>query len=241
LKLQPPSLAYPFGTDTFGRDMLSRVLYGARIAAAMPVLAVLLAAVPGVALGLVAGYRRGWPEQALSRAMDAWLAFPALLLAVVLAARLGPSLTPAIIALGAAGVPSYYRLARNGAISTSRSGYVESARAIGAGDARIILLHILPSLVSPIIVLTTLRLGTVLLAIGGLSFIGLGAQPPQPEWGALLASGRDYLDSSWWLAVFPGLAITLSVLGFNLLGDGLRDALAPGAWVVRRKALSTSR
>jgi len=227
LRLQAPSPSHPFGTDPLGRDLFSQVLYGARIALGMSALAVLLAALPGVGLGLLAGYRRGWLEQVLSRFMDAWLAIPSMLLAVVLVARMGPSLTATVTALGVVGIPSYYRLVRGGTLSARHALYVEAARSIGATEARILLRHILPNLASPIIVLTTLRLGTVLLAIGGLSFIGLGAQPPQPEWGALLAAGRDYVGTAWWLALFPGLAITSAVMGFNLLGDGLRDALAP--------------
>jgi len=190
---------------------------------------------PGTSLGLLAGYRRGWLEQILSRFMDAWLAFPGLLLALVLVARMGPSLTATMIALGIVGIPSYYRLVRNGTLSARHALYVEAACSIGASNARILLRHILPNLASPIVVLTTLRLGTVLLAGGGLSFIGLGAQPPQPEWGALLAAGRGYMDTAWWLALFPGLAITVSVMGFNLLGDGLRDALAPDVRSFRRR------
>ncbi|MBX0331155.1 ABC transporter permease [Oscillochloris sp. ZM17-4] len=227
IRLQPPSLAHPFGTDNFGRDMFSRVVYGARIALQMSLLSVLLAAVPGIWMGLLAGYHRGWGEQALSRIMDAWLAFPGLLLAIVLVARLGPSLNTTVLALGVVGIPSFYRLTRGGTISARHALYVEAARSIGVHHSRILLRHILPNLASPLIVLVTLRIGTMLLAAGGLSFIGLGAQPPLPEWGALLAAGRDYLDSAWWLALAPGLAFTLSVMGFNLLGDGLRDALAP--------------
>ena len=207
-------------------------LYGARVAVQISVFSVLLAGLPGIGLGLLAGYRRGWLEQLLSRAMDAWLSFPGLLLAIILVARLGPSSTTTIVALGIVGIPWFYRLARSGTLSARGAAYVEAAQSIGATEARILLRHILPSLLSPLIVLFTLRLGTVLLAAGGLGFIGLGAQPPQPEWGALLAAGRDYMDSAWWLTVFPGLALTVTVVGFNLLGDGLRDALAPGA---RRK------
>ncbi|NJN19020.1 MAG: ABC transporter permease, partial [Oscillochloris sp.] len=228
IRLQPPSPNHPFGTDTnSGRDMFSRVLYGARIALRISLLSVLLAAAPGIWLGLLAGYRRGWSEQILSRVMDAWLAFPGLLLAIVLVARMGPSLNTTVVALGIVGIPSFYRLARAGTISASATLYVEAARAAGVGPTRIMLRHILPNLASPLIVLLTMRMGTMLLAAGGLSFIGLGAQPPLPEWGALLAAGRDYLDSAWWLSAAPGLAFTLSVMGFNLLGDGLRDALAP--------------
>jgi ABC-type dipeptide/oligopeptide/nickel transport system permease subunit len=207
--------------------MFSRVLYGSRIALQMSLLSVLLAAAPGIWLGLLAGYWRGWGEQILSRVMDAWLSFPGLLLAIVLVARMGPSLNTTVVALGIVGIPSFYRLARAGAIGASAPLFVGAARAAGVGPMRIMLRHMLPNLASPLIVLLTLRMGTMLLAAGGLSFIGLGAQPPLPEWGALLAAGRDYLDSAWRLAAAPGLAFTLSVMGFNLLGDGLRDALAP--------------
>lgn len=227
LRLLPPSPMHPFGTDPLGRDLFSRVLFGARLALGVSAGATMLAAAPGVALGLLAGYRGdGW-DQVLSRLVDAWLSFPGLLLAVVLVARLGPSLTSAMLALGVLGVPAFYRLARAGALSAPNAPYVEAARAIGASEGRVLLRHVLPGLASPLVVLCTLRLGTVLLTIGGLSFIGLGAQPPQPEWGALLAAGRDYMDTAWWLAFFPGMAIAWSVMGFNLLGDGLRDTLSP--------------
>jgi peptide/nickel transport system permease protein len=235
IRLEPPSLEHPLGTDKYGRDMFSRVLYGSRIALRVSLLSVLLAAIPGIWLGLMAGYWRGWGEQILSRVMDAWLAFPGLLLAIVLVARLGPSLNTTVVALGIIGIPSFYRMARVGSISTSAMLYVESARAAGVGSMRIILRHMLPNLASPLIVLLTIRLGTMLLAAGGLSFIGLGAQPPLPEWGALLADGRDYLDSAWWLAAAPGMAFTVSVMGFNLLGDGLRDSLAPEMASPRRE------
>jgi peptide/nickel transport system permease protein len=226
LRLQAPSLAHPFGTDPFGRDLFSRVLYGARIALMTAIGALLLSAVPGTALGLLAGYRRGWLDQVVARGMDAWLAFPGLLLAIILVARLGPSLTATVVALGVVGIPWYYRLARTGTLSLRHTAYVEAAQASGASSSRVLLRHILPNMTSSLVVLSTLRLGTVLLALGGLSFIGLGAQPPSPEWGALLAAGREYMDTAWWLALFPGLALTVTVMGFNLLGDGLRDALA---------------
>lgn len=226
LRLQAPGPGHPFGTDTFGRDLFSRVLYGARLALAMSLGAVCLSAVPGTLLGLLAGYHRGRFEQIASRAMDTWLAFPGLLLAIVLVARMGPSLTATLVSLGIVGIPWYYRMARTGTLSARHLPYVEAAQSLGARPWRVLLRHILPNIGSSLIVLSTLRLGTVLLAAGGLSFIGLGAQPPTPEWGALLASGREYLDSAWWLAVFPGLALTFSVMGFNLLGDGLRDLLA---------------
>lgn len=226
-RLQPPSLAHLFGTDALGRDMFSRVVYGARIAVVMAIFGVGIAMATGVALGLVAGYRGNWSDQALSRLMEVWLAFPSLLLAIVIVARLGPSLKSTVVALGIVGVPGFFRLTRASTLSARRAEYVASAQAIGARDHRILLRHILPNIAPSLIVLATMRLGTLVLAAGGLSFIGLGAQPPQPEWGALLAAGRDYMDIAPWLAIFPGVCITLTVVGFNLLGDGLRDALDP--------------
>lgn len=226
-RLLPPSLVHPFGTDALGRDLFSRVLYGARTALQLAVPSVLLGALPGIGLGLLAGYYSGLLDQLLSRVMDAWLAFPGLLLAVVMVAVLGPSLPTTILALGIVGIPSYYRLTRNGTLSARHLPYVEAARALGLRDGRVLLRHILPNLASPLVVLVTMRLGTIILAGGALSFIGLGVQPPTPEWGALLAAGRDSMDRAWWLALFPGLAITGSVMGFNLLGDGLRDFLSP--------------
>jgi ABC-type dipeptide/oligopeptide/nickel transport system permease subunit len=227
LRLRPPGPEHLFGTDKLGRDLFSRVLFGARIALCMAVPAVLLGALPGIGLGLLAGYYRGWFDHMVSRVMDAWLAFPGLLLALVLVARLRPSLTTTVLALGLVGVPAYYRLARSGTLSLAHTAYVEAARALGLRDRRILLRHVLPNLASSLVVLLTLRLGSVLLAGGGLGYIGLGVQPLDPDWGVLLAAGRDSMDRAWWLALFPGLAMTASVMGFNLLGDGLRDALAP--------------
>ncbi len=226
-RLLPPSPEHPFGTDQLGRDLFSRVIYGSRLALQMSVLSVALSAIPGIVLGLIAGYYRNWINIALTMVMDAWLSFPGLLLAIVLVARMGPSLGTTVIALGIVGVPAFYRLVRNSTMSARHALYIEAAYSMGFSEARILFRHVLPNLASPIIVLTTLRLGAMLLAGGGLSFIGLGAQPPDPEWGALLAAGRDSMGRAWWLATFPGLAIALSVLGFNLMGDGLRDALAP--------------
>ncbi|RRR70606.1 MAG: ABC transporter permease [Candidatus Viridilinea halotolerans] len=235
-RLRPPSFAHPFGTDGLGRDLFSRVVFGARTALYMALPAVLIASVSGIFLGLLAGYYGGLFDQIASRVMDAWLAFPGLLLAVVMVARMGPSLSTTIIALGIVGIPGYYRLTRNGTLSARHTPYIEAAYALGLGDLRIMLRHILPNLASPLVVLATLRLGTILLAGGALSFIGLGAQPPTAEWGTLLAAGRDNMDRAWWLALFPGLAITASVMGFNLLGDGLRDLLTPDH-TVQRKSL----
>jgi len=226
-RLAPPSLDFPFGADALGRDMFSRVLHGARLAVWTMALGVSIAALFGIVPGLIAGYTGGWVEQVLSRGMEIGLAFPGLLLALIIVARLGPALDNAIIALGIISAPGFYRLARGQTISARKLLYVDAARSIGASDGRILFRHIAPNLLSSLIVIVTTRAGMLLLASGGLSFIGLGAQPPTPEWGALLAAGRNYLETAPWLAIFPGLGITLTVVGMNLLGDGLRDALQP--------------
>jgi ABC-type dipeptide/oligopeptide/nickel transport system permease subunit len=226
-RLQPPTLAHPFGTDALGRDMLTRVAYGAHLAAWTALLAVGLSLMVGLVLGSLAGYHVGWVDQIISRAMDGWLALPGALVAVIIVARLGPSLNNLILALGVMGVPAFYRIVRNATLGARQMPYAEAAVALGATDARVMWRHVFPNILSPLVVLTTMRLGTVLLTGSSLSFIGLGAQPPSPEWGALLAAGRNYADSAWWLAVFPGLAITATVVGLNLLGDGLRDLVDP--------------
>ncbi|MCL5950381.1 MAG: ABC transporter permease [Chloroflexi bacterium] len=226
-KLEAPSVLHPFGTDSLGRDMFSRVVYGARIALGIAAFGAGIAACLGILPGLVAGYRGGWVDQALSRLMDVWLAFPGTLLALVIVSRLGPSLQNTTLALGIVAAPSFYRLTRAATLSARRALYVQAALSVGAGEDRILLRHILPNLASPLIVMATMRSGTLLLAAGGLSFIGLGAQPPLPEWGSLLAAGRNYLDTAPWLAIYPGLCITLAVAGLNLLGDGLRDWMDP--------------
>lgn len=225
-RLLPPGPAHLFGGDAFGRDLFSRVLFGAQIALRMSFLAVMLSAVPGIFLGLLAGYYRGWIDQVLSRLMDAWLALPGMLFAILIIACTGPSLDGAILALGLAGIPSYYRLTRATALSLVQAHYIEASRAMGAGGPWIIIRHILPNMLTSLVVLTSLRMGTMLLAGSGLSFVGLGAQPPDPEWGALLAEGREYLDVAPWVVFFPGAAITLTVCALNLLGDGIRDHVA---------------
>lgn len=225
--LQPPSRAHLFGTDPLGRDLFSRVLYGTRLALGMAVGGVLMAGCIGVPLGLCAGYCGRRVDTLLSRLAEVWMAFPGLLLALIIVARLGPSLTNTVLALGIVGVPSYFRLVRNATLSAKHLLYVEAAHALGMPSWRILLCHVLPTTAPTIIVLASMRMGMLLLAGGGLSFIGLGAQPPLPEWGALLAAGRDYMDTAPWLALFPGLCLTVTVIAFNLLGDGLRDALDP--------------
>ncbi len=227
VSLAPPMPAHPFGTDLLGRDMFSRVLYGARTALLMAGLSVGLAAGLGIVAGLAAGYYGGGIDQVLSRLMEVWMAFPGLLLALIIVARLGPSLENAAIALGIVTAPGFYRLTRSATLCAKHTGYVEAALSVGAPDRRIIVRHILPTIAPSLIVLLTMRLGLMILAAGSLSFVGLGAQPPQAEWGALLANARDYIDQAPWLALYPGLAVTATVVGLNLLGDGLRDLLTP--------------
>jgi ABC-type dipeptide/oligopeptide/nickel transport system permease subunit len=193
----------------------------------MSSLSVAISALIGVTLGFMAGYYGGIIDNFLSRLIEVWLAFPSLLLAIIIVARLGPSIRSTALALGFIGVTGFYRLTRGEVLSACEETYVEAAEAMGADDLRIMFRYILPNFFSSLIVLATMRLGTMLLAAGGLSFIGLGAQPPQPEWGALLANGRAYMNIAPWLAVFPGACFTIAVIGINLLGDGLRDALHP--------------
>lgn len=226
-RLQPPSLANPFGTDDFGRDVLSRVIHGARISLRVGVTAVLIALVLGVPIGLVSGYWGGALDQVLMRAMDLMLAFPSILLAIAIVAILGPGLENAMLAVGVVAVPQYARLVRASALSVRGQDYVQAMRALGAGDFHILFFSVLPNCLTPLIVQSTLGLATAILDAAGLSFLGLGAQPPLPEWGAMLTGGRELVLRAPWVLTFPGVAIFLTVLAFNLLGDGLRDALDP--------------
>lgn len=224
-RLAPPDASHWLGTDALGRDLFSRLLHGARLGVGAMALGVGLATLLGFVPGLWAGYLGGWLDQAFSRLMEIGQIFPGMLLALVIVARLGPSLENAVLALGIMSAPGFYRMARGLSISAARTPYVEAARACGAPGARIVLRHILPNVAPALIVVATMRAGIILIACSGLGFLGLGAQPPAPEWGVLLAGGRNYLDSAPWLAVFPGLCITAAVVGANLLGDGLRDRL----------------
>jgi ABC-type dipeptide/oligopeptide/nickel transport system permease subunit len=226
-RLLSPSVDHPFGTDALGRDLLSRIGAGAFLAARIALFSVSISLVTGVVLGSLAGFYSGWVDQLTSRVMDGWLALPGALVAIVIVARLGASLDNLILALGIMGIPGFYRIVRNTTLSARHMPYAEAAVALGATDHRVMWHHVFPNILSPVVVLTSMRLGTVLLTGSSLSFIGLGAQPPTPEWGALLATGRNYLSTAWWLAVFPGLAMTATVVGLNLLGDGLRDVLDP--------------
>lgn len=226
-RLSPPSLAHPFGTDDAGRDILSRVIYGSRVTLRICVMVVGLALGIGTFLGLLAGYFGGWTDEVMMRVSDVFLAFPPLILAMAIAAALGPSLEHAIIAMAAIWWPRYARIARGQVLLIKELDYVASARAVGASLLRVMARHILPNCVSPIIVQATLDLGEVVLTAATLSFIGFGAQPPTPEWGAMISVGRNFLRDYWWYPTFPGLAIFLTVMGFNLLGDAVRDMLDP--------------
>lgn len=227
LRLQAPSWAHLLGTDDLGRDLLSRLLHGARTSLEVGVLAVGAALSLGLPLGLAAGMLGGWVDGLLMRTLDVLLAFPGILLALLVVAILGPSLEHAILAIAVVNVPHYARLMRASAMATVRMEFVEAARATGAGPWRVALGHLLPNAVGPLVVQATLGFGTAVLEAAGLGFLGLGAQPPTPEWGTMLADARPYLREAWWLVAFPGLAISATVVGFNLLGDGLRDMLDP--------------
>lgn len=226
-RLLPPSIDHPFGTDDFGRDILSRVIYGSRVSLRIGVVAVVIALALGTGIGLVAGYAGGVLDQVLMRFMDLLLAFPSILLAIGIVAILGPGLENAMLAVGLVAVPQYARLVRASALSVREMDYVQASRALGAGHARILLVAILPNCLAPLIVQATLGLATAILDAAGLSFLGLGAQPPIPEWGAMLSNGRELIVRAPWVLFFPGIAIFLTVLAFNLFGDGLRDALDP--------------
>lgn len=227
-RLQAPSLEHPFGTDDLGRDVLRRVVHGARVSLRVAVLAVMISTIVGTLLGLVAGLVGGVVDNVIMRAMDIMLSFPYVLLAIALVAALGPGLRNTMIAIGIVYIPPYARLARSMALTSREEDYVLAAHSLGAKQMRILFVHILPNGLSPIIVLSTLSMGTAILDAAALGFLGLGQQPPFPEWGKMLVDSIQFiLSGSWWVMLFPGLAIMFTVLGFNLLGDGLRDALDP--------------
>ena len=226
-RLAAPTFDHPLGTDALGRDLLSRILFGARLSMRVTVLSVAAATAAGGALGLLSGYLGGWADLAIGRVMDIFFAFPAILLALGIVAALGPDPNNVIIAIGVVYTPILARVVRGPVLALKARDFVEAARAIGARPARIILRHILPNLLSTLIVQVSLALSWAVLTEGALSFLGLSAQPPAPSWGVMLNEGRQYLEFATHLALFPGLAIMIAVLGFNLLGDGLRDALDP--------------
>lgn len=225
--LLAPSPEYPLGTDKLGRDMLSRIIVGARAALIVPMGVVFFAVLIGTPLGALAGYKGGWVDEVIMRITDLFLAFPSLLLAMAITSALGRGLDKAAIALVISWWPWYTRIARGVAVSLRERYFVEAAQAVGVSDAVIILRHILPNTISPILVQATVDLGTVILAMGGLAFLGLGTQPPSPDWGLMVSEGRELILNQWWVATYPGIAIFVVVLAFNLLGDTLRDIFDP--------------
>jgi peptide/nickel transport system permease protein len=225
--LRPPTARFLFGTDDLGRDIFSRVIHGTRLSLEIGVVTVAIALVFGTAVGLTAGFYGGRIDSGLMAIMEVLLAFPQILLAMGILAMLGPSLLNAMIAVGISGIPVYARTARSVTLGVTGMDYIEAARALGAADPRIVARHVLPNMIPPIIVLATAGMGISLLVAAGLSYLGLGAQPPLPEWGAMLSAARAYLRNAWWMATFPGLAIMLVVLCLNICGDWLRDLLDP--------------
>lgn len=224
---QSPSSEHWFGTDKLGRDVLSRVLVGARISLMLGVISVVIGSISGTLLGLLAGYYGGHVDTLVMRMMDALLAFPGILLALVVIASLGPSIRNVMLAVGFATIPQYARLVRGSVLAIKEFPYIEASHVIGCSSMRIIFRHILPNASAPLIILSTLQVGAAILVGSGLSFLGLGAQPPTPEWGLMSAEGRELLGKAWWISTFPGLAILSVVMAANLLGDGLRAALDP--------------
>ncbi|GEO13180.1 ABC transporter permease [Microvirga aerophila] len=222
-----PSALFWFGTDELGRDMFSRMVWGARASLMAGIVSVAIAVVLGVPFGLIAGYFGGWTDAVISRATEAMLAIPFLILAIALAAFLGPSLTNAMIAIGLSAMPIFVRLTRAQVLTVKAEDYVEGARAIGLPDFWIIMRYIFPNVLPPILVQSTLTIAAAIIAEASLSFLGLGQQPPNPSWGSMLNTAKNFMDQAPWMSIFPGTAIFLIVLGFNLLGDGLRDALDP--------------
>ncbi|WP_449539090.1 nickel transporter permease [Ferdinandcohnia sp. Marseille-Q9671] len=226
-RLKPPSGENWLGTDDFGRDILSRIIYGARISLWVGFFAVLGSAVIGSFLGIIAGYYGRWIDNLISRMFDILLAFPSILLALAIVAILGPSLQNALIAIAIINIPNFGRLIRSRVLSVKEEEYITAAKAVGMKDRRILFYHILPNSMAPIIVQASLAIATAIIEAAALGFLGMGAQPPNPEWGKMLADSKNYLTQAPWTMIFPGIAIMLTVLGFNLMGDGLRDALDP--------------
>ena len=228
-RLQPPSPAHLMGTDAFGRDILSRVVFAGRVSLLIGVLAVAIGGTVGVAFGAVTGFRGGWADHTVMRAMDALQSFPAVLLAMAVMGALGTGLLNLMLAVGVTSVPAFARITRSGVLATRELDFVHAARALGAAPGHVLWRHVFPNSLAPVIVAATLQVASSILAASSLSFLGMGIQPPTPEWGSMLAQGRGYIERAPWLTAFPGLAIMLAVMGFNLLGDALRDAMDPAS------------
>jgi peptide/nickel transport system permease protein len=228
-RLLPPSAAHWMGTDDLGRDIFSRVVYGSRLTLFVVILVAIIAAPIGLLVGTVAGYAGGWVDTILMRITDIFLAFPKLILALAFVSALGPGIENAVIAIAITSWPPYARIARAETLTIRKSDYISAVRLMGASPVRIVIRHIMPLCTSSLIVRVTLDMAGIILTAAGLGFLGLGAQPPLPEWGAMIASGRRFILDQWWVAAMPGMAILVVSLGFNLLGDGLRDALDPRA------------
>lgn len=226
-KLESPNSYFPLGTDNLGRDVYSRIVYGARISLQTGLIAVFIALLIGVPMGVAAGYFGKWVDTVLMRICDVILAFPGIIFAIWLISILGPSLRNVMISVGLFSVPGFARLVRSSTLSVKEADFITAERAVGAGVIRILVRHLIPNVVAPVIIFSSLRVASAMLAAAGLSFLGLGVQPPTAEWGAMLSEGRAYLQSAWWVAFFPGLAIMITVLAANMVGDGLRDALDP--------------
>ena len=226
-KLLPPSVAHPFGTDNLGRDQLGRVIWGGRESLRAGYLVVLIGLGGGTILGLISGFAGGWVDNLIQRFVDVLLAIPGILLALSVVGALGPGLVQVMLAVGLANIPDYTRLIRGSVLEAKENEYVRAARVLGASDGRIMFRHILPNVIGPILVYATLGLGIAIMITAGLSYLGLGAQPPSPEWGAMLNLGRQFMRHAWWMPVFPGVAIVIAVLSINLIGDGLQDAINP--------------
>jgi peptide/nickel transport system permease protein len=226
-RLKPPSTVHWMGTDSFGRDIFTRVLYGGQISLRVGIIAVLIALLVGVPMGLMAGFYGGRFDTLIMRVVDIMLSFPGILLALVVIAILGPSLTNVMVAVGISAVPIYARVARGSVLKIKEEMFAEAALLLGCSNRRIMFVHIFPNILGPIIVVATLGVAGAIISGAALSFLGLGATPPTPEWGLMLSEGRNYLRQAWWISTFPGLAIMVTVLSINLLGDGLRDAFDP--------------
>ncbi|MGL4811018.1 MAG: ABC transporter permease [Beijerinckiaceae bacterium] len=228
-RFQPPSLAHPFGTNELGQDILTLVMAGTRVSVLAGLAVVLLGAIAGTIIGAIAGYAGGWTDDILMRLTDLKLTVPGLILAMAVAAALGPGIVNMVFAIALSWWPGFARLVRGEVMARKQDMFVTAARAIGAGPGRILFRHILPNILTPVIIKMSLDMGFAILTVASLGFIGIGVKPPTPEWGSLLSIARNYMPDFWWLAIFPGLAIFVAVFGFNLLGDGLRDVFDPQA------------